>query len=196
MNLLAELFSSRVRAEIFRLLFDGTGEELHMRELERRTGCVIGTIQTELKKLVKIDLVTSRRDGNRLYYSAKANHPLYADLCSLVQKTVGVVGALRAALSDCREIDCAFVFGSFANSREHAASDVDLMVIGTVGLRALMGKLSLLSESFGREINPHVLTAEEFCARISQNDHFLVNVMQSRKQFVRGGEDDLAKLGS
>ena len=195
MNLLAELFSSRVRAEIFRLLFDGTGEELHMRELERRSGCVIGTIQTELKKLVKIDLVTSRRDGNRLYYSAKANHPLYADLCSLVQKTVGVVGALRAALSDCREIDCAFVFGSFANSREHAASDVDLMVIGTVGLRALMGKLSLLSESFGREINPHVLTAEEFCARIRKKDHFLVNVMQSKKQFIRGGEDDLAKLG-
>lgn len=195
MNSLAELLSSRVRAEILRCLFSGTAQELHMRELERRSGCAIGTIQTELKKLVRLDLVAGRRDGNRLYYRARVEHPLYADLCGLVQKTVGVVGLLQAALADCPGIDCAFVFGSLAGSREKAGSDVDLMVIGAVGLRALSGKLAAVTEACGREINPHLLSGEEFCARIKQNDHFLSNVMKSKKLLVRGGEDDLAKLG-
>lgn len=195
MNVLAELFSSRVRAEIFRFLFTGTADELHMRELERRSGCAIGTIQAELKKLVRLDLVASRRDGNRLYYHARANHPLYVDLCRLVQKTVGVVGLLRDVLADCREIDCAFVFGSLASNKEKSGSDIDLLVIGTVGLRSLSVKLAAVTESCGREINPHLLSAEEFRMRLSQNDHFLSNVMKSKKMLVMGGEDDLAKLG-
>jgi predicted nucleotidyltransferase len=196
MNVLAELFSSRVRAEIFRCLFSGTAEELHMRELERRSGCAIGTIQAELKKLVRLDLVVSRRDGNRLYYGARTTHPLYADLCSLVRKTVGVVGVIQAALVDCDGIDSAFVFGSLASGHEKAVSDVDLMVIGTVGLRSLSGKLAEVAQTCGREINPHILSVEEFRTRIKQNDHFLSNVMRSKKLFVRGGEDDLARLGS
>ena len=194
MSLLAELFSSRVRAEVFRLLFDGAGEELHMRELERRSGCAIGTIQTELKKLERLDLVATRRDGNRLYYRARTAHPLYTDFCSLVSKTVGLVGLLHLALEGCLEIDCAFVFGSLADNRENAGSDVDLMVIGTIGLRSLSNRLSALSGQCGREVNPHVLSAEEFRERTRQNDHFLCNVMASKKVFVNGGEDDLARL--
>ena len=194
MNRLAEILSSRARAEIFRLLFRGAGEELHIREIQRRSGLNDSTIRQELRKLVRLDLIQGRRDGNRVYYVANRENALYADIRSIVLKTIGLADALKDALQDDR-IKIAFVFGSIAKGEEKVGSDVDLMVIGTVGLRALMGKLSLLSESFGREINPHVLTAEEFCARISKNDHFLVNVMQSRKQFVRGGEDDLPKLG-
>lgn len=195
MNLLAELFSSRVRAAIFQCLYSGAAEELHMRELERRSGCTIGTIQTELKKLLRLDLVSSRRDGNRLYFRARREHPLYADLCSLVVKTVGAVGLLREALADYPGIDCAFVFGSLAGERERAGSDIDLMVVGTLGLRPLTVRLATVVQLCGREINPYLLTAAEFCERLGNNDHFLVNVMQSEKLFVWGGADDLAKLG-
>jgi len=167
-----------------------------MRELERRSGCAIGTIQTELKKLARLDLVASRRDGNRLYYGARTTHPLYTDLCSLVLKTVGVVGMIQAALAEHTGIDCAFVFGSLASGREKAGSDVDLMVIGTVGLRTLSGSLATVAQVCGREINPHLLSAEEFRTRVRQNDHFLANVMKSEKLMVIGGEDDLAKLGN
>jgi predicted nucleotidyltransferase len=195
MNLLAELLSSRVRAEIFRCLFNGREEELHMRELERRSGCAIGTIQTELKKLTRLDLVASRRDGNRLYYRARIDHPLYADLSGLVLKTVGVVGLLQAALANCPEIACAFVFGSLADGREKAGSDVDLMVVGTVGLRTLSGTLAAVTQACGREVNPHLLSAEEFRTRIKQNDHFLSSVMKSNRLLIKGGADDFAKLG-
>jgi len=48
-----------------------------MREIERRSGLTIGTIQQELKKLVRLNLIKERKDGNRLYYEANRAHPLY-----------------------------------------------------------------------------------------------------------------------
>ena len=90
-NLLAEILSSKVRAELFRLLFDSHTPKLHMREIERQSHLVIGTIQQDLKKLAGLDLITSHRDGNRLYYRANSNHPLFQEIKNLVVKTTGIV---------------------------------------------------------------------------------------------------------
>ena len=69
MSLLSDILSSRVRAEVFRLLFGLDQHELHLREMERRSGLDISTVRQDLKKLLKLDLVGARRDGNRLYLS-------------------------------------------------------------------------------------------------------------------------------
>ena len=90
MNILSEILSSKVRAKIFHQLFGITDDELHMREIERRSGHAIGTIQTELKKLLHLDLVIKRRDGNRLYYRANKDQPLYPDIHILVIKKIGL----------------------------------------------------------------------------------------------------------
>ena len=194
MSLLSEILSSKVREKVFQYLFDGQAVELHMRELERRSGCSIGTIQTELKKLSRLEMVTSRRDGNRLYYCANLEHPLYPDICSMVKKTVGLIGLLNTAIADLHDIDSAFLFGSIATETAGARSDVDLMVVGTLGLRVLSAKLSVVSDSIGREINPHVISVGEFHKRIEMKDHFIVSVMKSSKLFIKGGEDDFRKL--
>jgi DNA-binding transcriptional ArsR family regulator len=67
---LADILSSRVRAEIFRLLFGLDEKELHLREMERQAGLSLGTIRQDLQKLLKLDLVKTRWDSNRLYYRA------------------------------------------------------------------------------------------------------------------------------
>ncbi|MDP8214391.1 MAG: winged helix-turn-helix domain-containing protein [Candidatus Euphemobacter frigidus] len=99
MNRLAEILSSRVRAEIFRLLFSGTIDELHVREIERRTGFNDKSIREELKKLGLWELVKKRKSSNRLYYRANENHPLYQEIHNLVLKTSGMVEPFREALN-------------------------------------------------------------------------------------------------
>lgn len=195
MNILADILSSRVRAEIFRLLFGPEAARLHMRELERQSGCVIGSIQTELKKLQRLDLVTSQRDGNRLYYQANVDHPLYADIRSMVSKTSGWAAQLRARLEHEDGIRLAFVFGSLARGEERAASDIDLMVIGSLGLRRLTGLLSGLAVQVGREINPHVMEVAEFVRRRAEGEHFVAELVASEKVFIKGREDDFGQLG-
>jgi len=194
MNRLAELLSSRARAEIFRLLLSGTGEELHVREIERRSGLNDSTLRQELRKLVRLDLVQSRKDSNRVYYRAKTESPLYPEIRNLVLKTSGLADALKSALED-KRIRVAFVFGSIARGEEKAGSDVDLMVIGRLGLRDLSRLLSGIEKKIGREVNPHILREEEFQKRIRAKEHFVSNVMETPKIFIIGSQRELEAVG-
>lgn|SRR3990172_7771274 len=194
MNVLAEILSSRIRAEIFRLLFGVSNQSLHMREIERRSGLSIGTIQQELKKLLRLDLVRKYKDGNRLCYEANKEHPLYPDISNLVLKTIGLAEVIRNALRSNPTIKLAFVFGSIARHEEKGRSDVDLMVIGEIGLKKLAGLLSGISVQIGREINPHVFSMKEFSRRKAAKEHFLTQVLESPKIFIIGSEDELKAM--
>lgn len=195
MGLLAELLSSKIRAEIFRNLFGiARDTSLHMREIERRTGFAIGTVQTELKKLERLDIVSRLKDGNRVYYRANTAHPLYSCIRELVLKTSGLADIVKEAIGNEQDIKIAFVFGSFAKQEEKAHSDVDLMVIGDIGLRKLTGLLIEVAGKVGREINPFIFSEKEFIKRKKEQDHFLGQVLESPKIFIVGSEDDIAEM--
>ncbi|MFH1266025.1 MAG: nucleotidyltransferase domain-containing protein [Planctomycetota bacterium] len=194
MNVLAEILSSRVRAEVFRLLFGGAMPELHHREIVRRSGLSEGAVRQELNKLSRLDLIKRRKDGNRVYYAANREHPLHQELRRIVLKTVGLVGVLRERLQE-NDIRVAFVFGSIARGEETAGSDIDLMVIGNVGLRKLSSLLSEVTEQLGREVNPHVMTKTEYRKRSKKGDHFVTHVLDGPKFFIVGTERDFEAMG-
>ena len=92
------------------------------------------------------------------------------------------------------KIQCAFVYGSLARSREHATSDVDLMVVGKAGLADLSPVLRKAEQRLGREVNATVYSLEEFREKVKSHDHFLTTVLKGRKHFVKGGQSDLDEL--
>lgn len=189
MNLLAQILSSQVRAEIFRLLFNDKNPSIHLRELQRKSQLSIGTIQKEISHLKNLDLIIPERDGNRLYYSANIYHPIYKDICSLVEKTTGVLENLKNILSQIENIHCAFIFGSYAKNEERSHSDIDLIIIGDVGLRALSSKLKVITEQAEREVNPHVYSLASWKEKLKKKDHFIKNVISNKKVFLIGNED-------
>ena len=191
---LLDITSSKRKAEIFTLLFGLGPEEYHLREIARRSQLAPQTVQSELSALCKAGLVTSRRDGNRRYYHANLACPVYADLRNIVIKTTGVVSVLSRALQHLG-IEFAFVFGSVASGEAAAESDLDLMVIGDLGLRELARLLSGAADAVGREVNPHVMSKDEFRKRIRSEDHFVSSVLRSPRIFVIGSEHEFAELG-
>jgi len=193
MDVLAELLSSRTRAEIFRLLFGVSGGALHTREMQRRTRSSLGAVQHELQKLRRLGLVDARKDGNRVAYTANKSNPLYPEIHRLVLKTGGLADLLRTALTH-PKVECALVFGSIARGEETAESDVDLLVIGDIGLRAVTGLLSGVEEQVGREINPHVLRRAEFLKRKGEKEAFLMRVLAAPKLFVAGNPHDFETM--
>jgi hypothetical protein len=78
-----------------------------------------------------------------------------------------------------------------AQSREKGSSDVDLMVIGRVGLSDLSTPLRKAEERLGREINVTHYSPVEFRKKIGSADHFLTSVLRGQKTFVKGGLDEL-----
>jgi predicted nucleotidyltransferase len=193
MDMLGILLSSQVKAEIVRLLFVSRAERIHMRELARRSGCSFSAVQRETIKLKSLGVVSEEKDGNRTYVFANKNHPYFPELLSLVRKSNGVAEMLREAIGD-SGIEIAFIFGSIANATENPRSDIDLMIIGNLGLRELIKRMKGLTERIGREINPHVVAPIEFSERLKRSDHFITTVMKQPKQFLIGDEIELKRL--
>lgn len=194
MDILSEILSSRIRAAILRLLFGFDAKELYMRDLQRRSGFSIGAIQTELKKLLRFELVEKRKDGNRIYFQANKEHPLYSDLRNLVLKTNGLVDIIKGALIHSDAIRYAFIFGSFARKEETSSSDIDLMVVGDLGLRQLTKMLSGLSDKLYREINPHCLSEQDFISRKKAGESFINRICEESRLFIIGDENDFAAM--
>ncbi len=194
MNTLSLILSSKVRAEIFRIFFSIDEKEIHLREIERKTGFAIGTVRQETTKLVKNGLLNKRKDGNRTYFIANRTHPLFKDIHSLVIKTSGLVDVFKNSLLD-KKIQFAFIFGSIAKGTENSESDIDLFVIGNISLRKISKLLRVSSEKIGREINTITMDEKEFIERKNNKEHFVTQVIESPKIMVIGNEDELEKLG-
>jgi predicted nucleotidyltransferase/predicted transcriptional regulator with HTH domain len=194
MNKLAPLFGSKIRAEVFRVLFGLRPERMYVSEIEKHMDFAERSVQEELEKLAELGLLENIFEKNRRYYWANKTHPLYPELRNIVLKTVGLCDVLKEALSS-QKIEYAFVFGSIAALREHAESDVDLMIIGDIGLRELTPLLREPAEKIGREINAHVFSHDEWVNRLKSNDHFLRDVLGKDKLPIIGGENEFAKLG-
>jgi predicted nucleotidyltransferase len=150
--------------------------EYHLRELVRLTGLAPRTVHQELEKLVRADLLVERRDGNRRYVRANERHPLFRPLREIVLKTEGLADVLRDALGS-EGIEFAFVYGSIAVAEATAGSDVDLVIVGSLGLREAVRRLGPVHDVLAREINPVVWTRPEFDRRCAENDPFLSRVL-------------------
>ncbi len=136
-----------------------------------------------------------RRDGTRAYFKAETRSPLFPELRGLVEKTVGVLPTLEDVLAPLQAaMDCAFIYGSVARSDEHALSDVDLMVIGRVGLAELTPALRKAETRLGREVNATSYSTREFRNKVAAKDHFLSAILRGSKQFVKGDQRDLDEI--
>jgi predicted nucleotidyltransferase len=185
---------SKARAEVLRNLFRDDDAELHLREIARRSGLTLHAIQKELASLTAAEIVVSRRDGNRQYFKANKANPIYPELRGIVQKDNAIADLIASALQNAPGIEVAFIYGSVARLDEKAASDVDLFVIGAIGLRELVPLLRGVSEKIRREINPYNTTAESWRQKLSAHDAFTNNVASGQKIFVKGNQDDLERL--
>ena len=150
------------------------------------------SLQRELAALVQSGILEQRRDGRRTYFKAETRSPIFRDLRSILEKTVGLIPTLRIILRPFEDkVACALVYGSVARREERATSDVDLMVIGDVGLAELSPSLRKAEKRLGREINVTNYSVDEFRKKVAQGDHFLASVLKGDLQFVKGEQRDL-----
>jgi predicted nucleotidyltransferase len=150
------------------------------------------SLQRELSSLGQSGILQQRKDGRRTYFKAETRSPIFRELRSIFEKTVGLIPTLRVALDPFAEkIACAFVYGSIARREEHATSDVDLMVIGNMGMGDLAPSLRKTEKLLGREVNVTNYSVDEFRKKITDGDHFLTTVLRGSLQFVKGEQRDL-----
>ena len=184
-----------VRGEILAATLSQPDKWWYLSELAHFLGTTPSSLQRDLKALVDAGILQQRREGTRAYFQADTRSPLFPDLRGLIETTAGLLPTLERLLEpfDTR-VDVAFVYGSVARGEEHATSDVDLLVIGAVGLAELAPTLRKAEIQLGREVNVTSYSLPEFKKKVAGGDHFLSEVLRSPKQFVKGGQRDLDEV--
>ena len=166
-----------------------------MSELAQQFNTTPSSLQRELQSLVSSGILRQKRDGRRTYFQAESASPIFGELHGIIVKTLGVEGALKEVMAKFGDrIACAFLYGSVARQQEHALSDVDLMIIGSVGLSELSPSLRMLEKKFGREINVKCYSPVEFREKVEDENHFVTSVLKDEKTFLKGSEDELESL--
>lgn len=198
MGIYADALFTKTQQRVLAVLFGQSDRSFYANEIIKLAASGSGAVQRELARLEAAALVTVHRVGNQKHYQANHNAPIFAELHGIVLKTFGVVDVLRAALQPLWSlVDLAFVYGSLAKGTEHAGSDVDLMVVGSVPSNAeLLETLLPAQTQLGRAVNPTLYTPAEFAQRVHDGKSFIVHVLEQPKIFVKGSEHDIARLSS
>lgn len=161
-------------------------------DLASHLGKTPSSLQRELISLSLSGILEKRTDGKRVYYRASSDCPILNELQNIFIKTTGVADVVKNSLkSFFTDIDFMFIFGSIARGEELSSSDVDLLIVGAISLSQIAPKLRRIESSLMREVNPVVLTLAEFEKRVKEKNHFVMNVINSEKIFLKGEREYL-----
>lgn len=168
----------KIRAELLAALVLHPERWWFQADLAKHLGVSPSALQRELKRMSEAGILLRRVDGRRVYYKADPRCPFLSELQGLFLKTAGMVDVVAEALKKLRsKISTALVFGSIARGDELSRSDVDLLVVGELGLSDLTPALKRAEAKLAREIQAIVYRPEEFRAKLKSKDHFLTSVL-------------------
>ncbi|MGB9598900.1 MAG: nucleotidyltransferase domain-containing protein, partial [Minisyncoccales bacterium] len=128
------------------------------------------------------------------FFALNKKYPLYKELKSIFFKTVGVKGSLKSILKEIKNIQVAFIYGSFAKGKEDQMSDIDLMLIGNPDEDLLINKISSLEKSLDREINYSIFSLEDIRKGLRKGEVFLEEIISKPKIFIIGDQNALEKI--
>ena len=123
---IADAIFTLTQQRVYALLFGQPNRQFFVTEIIDLAGGGRGAVQSELAKLARTGLATASRVGNRVYYQANRNSPIFEDLCSIVRKTIGLERVIQNALEPLQDkLSLAVIHGSVANRTDTAESDID-----------------------------------------------------------------------
>jgi len=177
MKVIQSLISSSVRIAILKTLTINPRDSYNINELSRMTGFSLRGADKELKNLLSGGILKKRVVGNQHRYQLNPLCSIYPEIKAIIVKTVGIADVIKKVLDPLRKnIDHAFIFGSFASGDFEIESDVDLFVVSDLSGLKLTKVLSEAQDTIGRSINIAHFKGDEFSRRKKRKDHFISKV--------------------
>ena len=189
--MLIDILISKVRVKIIELFLASPNSAYHVREIVRRVDEEINAVRRELSRLEKTGLLQSEWRANRRFYFLKRDYIFYSELLSIVNKNVGLGGAVIKNKAKIGKIKYAMLSSSFIKGKPYAPSDIDLFVVGTIVLPELGAIIREEEARRDREVNFTPMTEEEFNFRKNRRDPFILSILSKPKVMLIGDEEEM-----
>ncbi|WP_297095277.1 ArsR family transcriptional regulator [uncultured Draconibacterium sp.] len=158
--MLDSLITNKTRLKLLLKFFLNKETTSYLRNLENEFGESSNAIRVELNRLEKADLLVSNFNGNRKYFRANDNHPLYSEINSILQKTVGLDTVIDKILKNVGDLNEAYLIGDLAIGK--ASGIIDLLLIGdSIDTRFVVALVSKAEKMVNKKIRYLVLSDDE-----------------------------------
>ncbi|MCK8600201.1 winged helix-turn-helix domain-containing protein [Desulfoferrobacter suflitae] len=158
--MLEGIITSKTRVKLLMRFFLNPHATSYLRELADQFGVSTNGIREELMQMVQSKLLTSHKEGRQVIYQANTAHPLFHELHSMVQKSLGMDRILESIIERLGDIEEAYLIDDYAEGRDTGI--IDLLLIGNVNTYHLSDLSKKTERYIDRKIRSLVLTREEF----------------------------------
>lgn len=179
--MLDTLITSKTRIKLLLKFFLNSNSRSYLRNLESEFGESTNSIRLELNKFEKAGLLKSELDGNKKYFKANTNHPLFNDIHSILLKHIGLDKIIEKVIIKLGNLDKVFVTGNFAKGIDNRI--IDLIFIGDDINKEYLSRLIERTETIiSRKIRYIVLTIAETKLILINNKNLDVLVLWEKEK--------------
>ena len=156
------LISSKTRVKLLLKFFLNSNATAYLRSLESEFGESSNAIRVELNRLEAAGMLVSQMNGNKKIFRANTEHPLFAEIHSILRKQIGLDHVVEHVVERLGAVDQVFLVGEF--SRGCDSPIIDLLFIGAVDRAYLVELLEKAEALVQRKIRYLVYSREEGAA--------------------------------
>ena len=174
-NLLSGLVTSNTRVKLLVRFFANPKASCYLRALASEFSLSTNSVREELNRLSEAQLLLSERNGREIHYRANTTHPLFREIVSIIQKTLGLDQVIENILGRLGHLERALLVGDYAQGKDSGI--IDLILVGRIDQENLFDLIPKTEKYIKRKIRTLVLTKEEylnFASRFEQEPHLVL----------------------
>lgn len=165
--MLETLISSKTRIKLLLKFFLNANTKGYLRGLSSEFGESSNSIRVELNRLENAGMLKAVTDGNKKYFSANTEHPLYLEIHKILIKYVGIDKILEKIVSKLGAVNDVFLVGDLAQGLD--SEIIDLVFIGKVETSYLLSLIEKTEKLISRKVRYIVFETLE-ASFIDQNN--------------------------
>jgi hypothetical protein len=158
--MIGSLITSNTRIKLLKKFFLNSKTNAHLRGLENEFGESTNSIRIELNRLEGAGLLTSKFDGNKKFYKANSDHPLFADIHNIILKETGIDRVIEKVIHRLGSLLSVYLTGDFAKGKDSQV--IELILVGNdIDQEYLSRKIIQAEEMVGRRVSCTVFSESE-----------------------------------
>lgn len=122
----------------------------YLRGLEQEFGESTNSIRIELNRFEKAGMLVSYSKGNKKFFQANRNHPLFSEIHNIVLKHIGFDTIINNVIEKLGKVNQVYISGDFASGKD--SQIIDLLFVGEINQQYLIELVQKAEKLITRKI--------------------------------------------
>ena len=173
--MLDTLITNKTRIKLLIKFFLNSRSRSYLRNLEQEFKESSNAIRIELNKFENAGLLKSETQGNKKYFTANTNHPLFGDIHNILLKHLGIDQVIDEIIAGLGMLKKVYLVGDFAKGKN--SNIIDLLLVGDINKDYLTRLIEKLENMVSRKVRYLIFGEEEiqdFLAKKSKTEYLLL----------------------